>query len=579
MHVHGERTESQALETSVSEEDARAELARVLDDPEFHSTERNKKFLRFVAEEFFQGRSEAVKAYSVAVDVFGRPPTFDPAIDPIVRIEATRLRASLNRYYERHGRCGGVYIDLPKGRYVPVFGKYGASGRDGPTPASEAGKHTEEATSPQLQENIRKLPRKTWVVLSFAGLGAIVLGAMAVHDLAEGAGGQVVSDKPRVVLETRLAGEGVDAEATQFQELLLGALAKFQTLKVAAGSQATASRTGLVDNLLSTAGTSRTEQSSYRLGVSYDGRIARWQVANTKTGEILVSGEERPTSDGGSAGGAEERLVDQVATRLAGVRGVINGLETAREMTSPTLGNGCLLRSYLALGSPDSEALDSARGCLETTLTLLKGDADVHATLARVLLETDPVDAPTGQSERALLLADKAASLAPYSDRAAEAQMLALQRLGRTRAAIAAGRRGMSLNPDNAGLAARLSESLLVAGEWQHAVVLAARSERIGTGLYPEAELTLAFEDYRLGRFEQAAERLREMGGAPRLGASILLAATLGQLGRTEDMPTVQTLRDQYPGTLRTAMTARHFGAELIGLIEAGLAKADIPLD
>src|SRR6187399_360654 len=82
----------------VSREEAFAELERLLADPEFHSTERNKRFLRFVVEEFMEGRGNALKAYSIAVDAFGRPPTFDPGTDPIVRIEATRLRASLSQY-------------------------------------------------------------------------------------------------------------------------------------------------------------------------------------------------------------------------------------------------------------------------------------------------------------------------------------------------------------------------------------------------------------------------------------------------------------------------------------------------
>src|SRR4051812_17096955 len=93
---------------------ARAELDRLLADPEFHCTDRNKSFLRFVAQALFKGRGESIKAYTVAVDVFGRPSSFDPTTDPIVRIEATRLRACLSSYYDLHAKEGGVRIDLPK---------------------------------------------------------------------------------------------------------------------------------------------------------------------------------------------------------------------------------------------------------------------------------------------------------------------------------------------------------------------------------------------------------------------------------------------------------------------------------
>ncbi|KRE20603.1 hypothetical protein ASE66_07020 [Bosea sp. Root483D1] len=101
--------------------ECRRELNRLLSDPDFQCSDRNKRFLQYISEESFEGRQAAIKAYAIAVDVFGRPPSFDAAIDPIVRIEATRLRAALLRYYELHGHEREIHIDLPKGRYVPSF--------------------------------------------------------------------------------------------------------------------------------------------------------------------------------------------------------------------------------------------------------------------------------------------------------------------------------------------------------------------------------------------------------------------------------------------------------------------------
>jgi hypothetical protein len=103
--------------------ECRHELSRLLSDPDFQCSDRNKRFLRYISDELFEGRQTAIKAYSIAVDVFGRPSSFDAAIDPIVRIEATRLRAALLRYYELHGHECEIHIDLPKGRYVPSFAK------------------------------------------------------------------------------------------------------------------------------------------------------------------------------------------------------------------------------------------------------------------------------------------------------------------------------------------------------------------------------------------------------------------------------------------------------------------------
>lgn len=578
--MHRDRIESFALDPSISEDEARAELERVLGDSEFHSTERNKKFLRFVSEELFRGRSEAVKAYSVAVDVFGRPATFDPAIDPIVRIEATRLRASLARYYERHGRSGGIYVDLPKGRYVPVFGRLETDG-SGSTPPSPAlpvagGCPEETEKEPKLQAG----PRRKRAVIALMATGLALLGAASLADVFGGAGAEIVSDKPRVLVEAGSAGDASGAGTLQELELLLGALARFQTLRVAADRHSSSEETELGDRLLVTNAASSAQRRSYRVTIRYLGdgssRSASWQLLDAATGEILMSGEERPRGDEHGQGGSSEQLAAQVASRLAGVRGVINSIETARELENPTLGNGCLLRAYLALRQAERGALDTARDCLERTLALRKGAPEAYAALARVLLAIDPVDSPTALTNRAIELADKAASLGPYSDRAAEAQMLALRRVGRTHAAIAAGRRAMSLNPDNADISAGLSGILLVSGQWSDAVAMATVSERIDSGLSPDAELTMAFDEYRRGRFDAVLRRLQQLGTPAGFEATILGAAALAELGRAAD---ARNMRMAHPRSLRAAMAARSFAPELIGMIETGLAKAGIGID
>jgi TolB-like protein len=60
-----------------------------------------------------------LKGYNVALEVFDRPETFDPVINPMVRIEAARLREKLREYYGAEGRFDPIRIDLPKGTYTP----------------------------------------------------------------------------------------------------------------------------------------------------------------------------------------------------------------------------------------------------------------------------------------------------------------------------------------------------------------------------------------------------------------------------------------------------------------------------
>ena len=97
----------------------REELARILNSAPFQQSRRRQRFLEYIVNETLAGRGERLKGYNVALAVFDRPNTFDAALDPVVRIEAARLREKLREYYEADGQADPVRIDLPKGRYTP----------------------------------------------------------------------------------------------------------------------------------------------------------------------------------------------------------------------------------------------------------------------------------------------------------------------------------------------------------------------------------------------------------------------------------------------------------------------------
>lgn len=99
----------------------RAQLQRILESPEFQAPERGRRFLRHVVEEALEGRSAQLNAYVIAQTVFGRDASFDAQNDPVVRIEAGRIRRALERYYLVSGRRDPVLITIPKGHYAPSF--------------------------------------------------------------------------------------------------------------------------------------------------------------------------------------------------------------------------------------------------------------------------------------------------------------------------------------------------------------------------------------------------------------------------------------------------------------------------
>ena len=79
------------------------------------------KFLAYICEEYFDGRADRLKEYTIAVEAFGRPESFQPKEDPIVRVHAMRLRQHLAEYYRGEGKDHRVQIRLPKGGYAPEF--------------------------------------------------------------------------------------------------------------------------------------------------------------------------------------------------------------------------------------------------------------------------------------------------------------------------------------------------------------------------------------------------------------------------------------------------------------------------
>lgn len=92
----------------------RQQLDRILGSGTFRSAARLRAFLPFVVEETLAGQGYRRKEYLIGLEVCGRSETFDPKLDPIVRVDASRLRSRLESYYQSEGASDEVVIELPK---------------------------------------------------------------------------------------------------------------------------------------------------------------------------------------------------------------------------------------------------------------------------------------------------------------------------------------------------------------------------------------------------------------------------------------------------------------------------------
>jgi hypothetical protein len=105
----------------IDPEQVRLQLSRILASKIFNQAERASRLLSFVVTTVLEGRPSEIKESVIAIEALSRNASFDPKTDPIVRVEAGRLRSRLLAYYESEGSQDPIIITLPKGGYVPVF--------------------------------------------------------------------------------------------------------------------------------------------------------------------------------------------------------------------------------------------------------------------------------------------------------------------------------------------------------------------------------------------------------------------------------------------------------------------------
>ena len=147
-----------ATPTAPTADSVHQQLHRVLKSRIFSRSKELCRFLQFAVEQKLRNRSVRLKEYLIGVTVFDRGETFNPGTDPIVRVQARRLRSKLSLYYETDGRADSVVIELPCGGYVPVFRFR--------TPGAPQAVRTSAPINATRAE-----PRRSLVVLPFVNIG------------------------------------------------------------------------------------------------------------------------------------------------------------------------------------------------------------------------------------------------------------------------------------------------------------------------------------------------------------------------------------------------------------------------
>jgi adenylate cyclase len=111
---------STGLPDGVTRQEVEQQLQRIFRSPVFRRSERLTRFLSYSVQEGLNGGADKVHEYTIALEVFDKSTDFDSRIDPVVRVEAGRLRAKIREYYATSGIHDGLFVGIRDRGYLPL---------------------------------------------------------------------------------------------------------------------------------------------------------------------------------------------------------------------------------------------------------------------------------------------------------------------------------------------------------------------------------------------------------------------------------------------------------------------------
>jgi TolB-like protein len=469
--------------------DVRDELARILSSDGFQATPRRREMLSYLVEEYLAGRSHLLKGYSIGVSVFGRDEDFDPQADPVVRLEARRLRQNLDSYYVSEGRNNPLRISIPKGNYAPEIRRFA---RSDSIPDNGVSRENSTDGFPESQTADRSIPagrnririRLSPVQLIAAALVIGLLAAATTFVLTRQNGTQtgvfVSEASPAVMIlpfET-LGDQPVNSVlSTGIAEQVTTELSKFPDFRIYAP----------IDGNLQSGSESLIDEGK-RLGLSYlltgsvmsDESTVRIdaRLTDVRSGRIIWSENFDEALMPNSLLAVQRDIAIGIASALGQPYGIIRTdltkkLNTAFEpsMTSYE----CVLRSYAYRRTFSAELRQPLINCLQKAVQHDPEYAEAWAMLGWLYLDTGRFEqAQNGDVE---LIYDRALDAASHAVAVDGRNVLALKvlasinhYLGNYITSEGLQRRALELNPNDPDAMAQLGWRLAVRGRFEEGI-------------------------------------------------------------------------------------------------------------
>lgn len=506
------------------------QLERILGAPAFEATDSQKAFLRFVVEMVLKGQASEIKGYTVATLVFGRGKDFDQASDPVVSIHANKLRRALERYYLLEGQADSVFIDIPKGTYVPTFTQKtrtkAATAAVGATPAIGI-----ENTWPSVMilpfENLTGKADRDFLCIGFASELAVEISRF----------------------------QGIDILFPTEKQMLTGMSIKCRFILQ---------------------GSVREEGTGMKITV---------RLTDKKSGRQIWANTYRSGRKDHNRPAFQERIINVIAASTAGICGAIPkamAIESRHKSPAELTTYEAILRYY----EYDHKAnLENFPGVLESLSHAAAKEPDcglVWTALAHMYtgiygLALPGFDAPL---EKAIKYAERGAQIDPDSQRALA--MLALTHFhgNELTAAAKEAEHALELNPNSLLFMDGLGYIMTLSGRWETGPALIRTAIRRNPLYRSVAHYPLWLDCLRRQDFEGAYLETMGLKESGIFWYPLAKAAALGRLGRVEEaeryLKKLLTLRPDFPANARMLVSRYIKFDELIECVMAGLRKAGL---
>ena len=114
-----------------------AQVRRILQSKAFRTSEVHRNLLNYLSEKSLSGEAGSLKEYTVGLEVFQKPESYDPRQESVVRMHMARLRQKLAEYYRTEGVDDPIIVDLPKGAFKVTFEPRAVVAEPEPSPQLE----------------------------------------------------------------------------------------------------------------------------------------------------------------------------------------------------------------------------------------------------------------------------------------------------------------------------------------------------------------------------------------------------------------------------------------------------------